>query len=77
MYYIGLKGGLENAGWEAADLPENWLELARERTLKIVGEIRAGHMDVAPSDRDKCQFCDCRDVCRIETAQPATVAEGA
>jgi len=77
MYYIGLKGGVEPAGWEAADLPENWLELARERTLKIVEEIRAGHMDVAPSDRDKCRFCDCVDVCRIETAQPATVAEGA
>ena len=68
MYYIGLKGGVEPAGWEAADLPENWLELARERTLKIVEEIRAGHMDVAPSDRDKCRFCDCVDVCRIETA---------
>jgi ATP-dependent helicase/DNAse subunit B len=77
MYYIGLKGGVEPAGWEAADMPPNWLALARERTFKIVEEIRAGRIDVAPSDRDKCRFCDCADVCRIETALPAIAAEGA
>jgi ATP-dependent helicase/DNAse subunit B len=77
MYYIGLKGGIERAGWEAADLPEDWLERSREQTLRIVAEIRAGRTDVAPSDRDKCRFCDCADVCRIETAQPAAVADAA
>jgi ATP-dependent helicase/DNAse subunit B len=77
MYYIGLKGGVEPAGWEAADLPPDWLELSRARTLRIVEEIRAGRVDVAPSDRDKCRFCDCVDICRIEIGQPADVAEGA
>ena len=77
MYYIGLKGGMERAGWEAAELPPDWLQQARERTLHIVEEIRAGRVEVAPSDRDKCRFCDCKDVCRIETVQPAAVAEGA
>jgi ATP-dependent helicase/DNAse subunit B len=77
MYYLGLKGGVEPAGWEAADLPEDWLDQARARTLAIVDQIRAGRVDVAPSDRDKCRFCDCADVCRIETAEPARVAEGA
>jgi putative RecB family exonuclease len=77
MYYIGLKGGVEYAGWEARDLPPDWLEQSRQRTLRMVEEIRAGRVDVAPSDRDKCRFCDCADVCRIETAQPAAVEEGA
>jgi len=77
MYYIGLKGGVELAGWEAADMAPDWLEQSRARTLKIVEEIRAGRIDVAPSDRDKCRFCDCIDVCRIEVAQPTTVVEGA
>jgi ATP-dependent helicase/DNAse subunit B len=77
MYYIGLKGGVEHAGWEASELPPDWLEESRERTLRVVEEIRAGRVDVAPSDRDKCRFCDCADVCRIETAQPAMVVEGA
>jgi hypothetical protein len=40
-----------------------------------VEEIRAGRVDVAPSDRGKCRFCDCVDVCRIETAQGAAAAE--
>jgi ATP-dependent helicase/DNAse subunit B len=76
MYYIGLKGGVEPAGWEASELEPDWLDQARTRTLAIVEQIRAGRMDVAPSDRDKCRFCDCADVCRIEIAQPQTAVEG-
>jgi ATP-dependent helicase/DNAse subunit B len=77
MYYIGLKGGVERAGWEAAELPADWLDESRARTIAIVEEIRAGRVEVAPFDRDKCRFCDCADVCRIEIAQPETAAEGA
>jgi ATP-dependent helicase/DNAse subunit B len=76
MYYIGLKGGFQPAGWEASELEPDWLDQARTRTLAIVEQIRAGHVDVAPSDRDKCRFCDCADVCRIEIAQPETAVEG-
>ena len=76
MYYIGLKGGVEPAGWEAADLEPDWLDQARARTLAIVEQIRSGRMDVAPADRDKCRFCDCADVCRIEIAEPQAAAEG-
>jgi ATP-dependent helicase/DNAse subunit B len=80
MYYIGLKGGIEPAGWEAAELPPDWLDESRARTLAIVDRIRAGRIEVAPSDRDKCRFCDCADVCRIEAcrieiAQPETAPE--
>jgi ATP-dependent helicase/DNAse subunit B len=77
MYYIGLKGGVEPAGWESAELPADWLDESRAWTLAIVDQIRAGRIEVAPSDRDKCRFCDCADVCRIEIAQPETAAEGA
>jgi len=76
MYYIGLKGGVEPAGWEAAELDPGWLDQSGARTLAIVEQIRAGRMDVAPFDRDKCRFCDCADVCRIEIAQPEIAAEG-
>jgi ATP-dependent helicase/DNAse subunit B len=77
MYYVGLKGEVETAGWERADEAPDWLDQGRARTLQIVEEIRAGRFDVAPVDRDKCRFCDCADVCRIETVQPAFVVEGA
>jgi ATP-dependent helicase/DNAse subunit B len=75
MYYVGLKGGIEHAGWD--ELEPGWLDRAQKQTLAIVDQIREGRIDVAPSDRDKCRFCDCADVCRIEIAQPEAVVEGA
>ncbi len=77
MYYIGLKKKLEYVGWEAADLPPDWEARATGRTLQIAGDIRAGRMAVAPLDPDKCGFCDCRDVCRVEGVEAAAMVEGA
>ena len=77
MYYIGLKGGVEPVGWEADELAPGWLEESRDRTLRIVEEIRGGRVEVKPHDREKCRFCDCADVCRIEIGYPAAAAEGA
>jgi len=77
MYYIGLKGGVEYAGWKVEEKPPDWLERARLTTLSIVEEIRAGRIDVVPADPDKCRFCDYRDVCRVETGGAAVEAEGA
>jgi CRISPR/Cas system-associated exonuclease Cas4 (RecB family) len=44
--------------------------------MGIVAAIRSGRMAVAPSDRDKCRYCDFRDVCRV-AGEEAAVAEGA
>ena len=83
MFYVGVKGGIEYAGWSDAPLmdslalPEKWLEAARERTLRIVEEIRRGRVEIVPADRDSCRFCDAKDICRIEVAAAAEQAEGA
>jgi RecB family exonuclease len=83
MFYVGLKGGIEYAGWcdddtaKGLPLPEDWLETTRQRTLRIVEEIRGGRVEIVPADRDACRFCDARDVCRIEVAAAAEQAEGA
>ena len=77
MYYVGLKGRIEPAGWEAAELDPDWLEQSRMRTIAIVEQIREGRFEVAPSNREKCRFCDCADVCRVEIAEPEAVAEEA
>ena len=70
MFYVGVKGGIEYAGWsddqsmDSLALPENWLETTRERTLRIVEEIRRGRVEILPADRDSCRFCDAKDICR-------------
>ena len=70
MFYVGVKGGIEYAGWSADQsmdslaLPENWLEITRERTLRMVEEIRGGRVEILPADRDSCRFCDAKDICR-------------
>ena len=83
--YLGVKGEILYAGWsdhplmESLALPENWLENTRRRTLEIVGEIRAGRVEVHPADRESCRFCDAKDVCRVETQGAALIeiTEGA
>jgi putative RecB family exonuclease len=74
MYYIGLKGAVEYAQWEAL---EGWQARAVEKTLRIVEEIRGGRIAVEPVDVDKCRFCDAKDICRNEIGAAAAVAEGA
>jgi RecB family exonuclease len=79
MFYIGVKGGVRYAGWsakpllDAAPLPEDWFERTKERTLRIVQEIRTGRVKPEPANRENCRFCDARDVCRIETRAAAEV----
>jgi ATP-dependent helicase/DNAse subunit B len=77
MHYVALKGGIEEIGWDAP-FPEGFFERAIEKTVSAVEEIRAGRVAVEPSNRDKCRYCDFRDVCRVAAAgEAAEVAEGA
>jgi ATP-dependent helicase/DNAse subunit B len=81
MFYVGLKGGIEYAGWSddqrmgSLALPEKWLESARQGTLRIVEEIRRGRVEIVPADRDSCRFCGAKDICRIEVAAVAAATE--
>ena len=83
MFYLGLKGEILYVGWSGTQLldslpmPENWLAATRERTLRIVGEIRSGRADAAPADTADCRFCDYRDACRVEVKTAAAQVEGA
>jgi ATP-dependent helicase/DNAse subunit B len=83
MFYIGLKGGVAYEGWsdqgllDADPMPENWLEVTAERSRRTVAEIRAGRVEAAPAELEKCRFCECRDVCRVSTRQAEAMVEGA
>jgi len=79
VFYVGLKGGVRYAGWSQArelksePMPENWFEIALERAQRAVDEIRAGRIEAKPADADDCQYCECRDVCRIDVPMAAVV----
>jgi ATP-dependent helicase/DNAse subunit B len=73
MFYVGLKGGVVYAGWK--EIPEGWLERKKEQTLQVVAEIRAGRVDVAPANPDKCRYCDFRDVCRVAAGEAEALVE--
>ena len=79
MFYVGLRGGVEYAGWK--EIPEGWLERKKEQTLQVVAAIRAGRVESIPAKPDKCRYCDFRDVCRVEVGEaegyPLGRAEGA
>jgi ATP-dependent helicase/DNAse subunit B len=79
VFYVGLKGGVEYAGWsdsgqlESRTMPEDWFARTRERAQRAVEEIRGGRIEVKPADRESCRYCQCRDVCRIEVPLAAVV----
>jgi len=74
MFYVGLKGGVVYAGW--SEIPEGWLERKKAQTLQVVAEIRAGRVDVAPANPDKCRYCEFRDACRVAAGYPLGRAAG-
>jgi ATP-dependent helicase/nuclease subunit B len=67
MQYVGLKAGVEIAGWDDGEFPDGFFENAEIRTLHAVEQIRGGTVAPRPADPGKCGFCDYRDVCRFET----------
>jgi hypothetical protein len=83
MFYVGLKAGVEYAGWsnsgilDSLPIPEDWLEIAQRRTIQAMQEIRAGRVEVAPANPANCRFCDCRDICRVNLGVVAALAETA
>lgn len=83
MLYCGLRGEVTWAGWhlpafgwqdlgessDAARLREI-VDTALEGSRNVAERIGKGEIAAAPADRKKCDWCEFRDACRVET-QPA------
>jgi ATP-dependent helicase/DNAse subunit B len=80
MLYCGLKGEVEWEGWHApieglervgtACQPQQIRELmerAERQAVESREGILAGRVEAHPTDRKKCDWCDYRDICRVET----------
>jgi RecB family exonuclease len=75
VLYLGVKGKIDYVGWSvdriagSEEFPKGWFEKARESTLSVIGEIRAGTIAPDPSDLKHCKYCDFRDACRFDSAR--------
>ena len=83
VFYVGLKKEVKYAGWsedgflDSLPMPDDWLAAARQKTLRVVEEIRAGRVEPHPADPAKCRQCDYRDACRSRARQAfVEAAEG-
>jgi RecB family exonuclease len=65
MYFCRVKNGTAWDGWESgvAELAQS----AQETALRVHDGILSGRIAVAPAEPDDCRFCDCRDMCRVES----------
>jgi len=81
MFYLGVKGKIQYVGWSDENLltgepfPAGWFEQARERTLGVIEQIRAGRVEPDPADLKHCEYCDFRDACRVEPRKAALIPE--
>jgi ATP-dependent helicase/DNAse subunit B len=92
MLYCGVKKKVNWEGWQAIPGLEGIGEACtRERLQELMDSaaqaasdahaaILAGRVAVHPADRKKCDWCDYRDICRVETSQverPPELGSGA
>jgi ATP-dependent helicase/DNAse subunit B len=88
MLFCGLKKGVTWGGWHLAvpelgsvgtaatrDVLHDLAHDAAETALRVHQEIASGRIEVKPADRNKCNWCDYRDICRVET-MPAVKSAG-
>jgi RecB family exonuclease len=89
MLYCGLRNKVTWEGWHVplagldaageSTTPARLRELmnaAAHKAAEVHEAIVSGRIAVAPADRDKCEWCDFRDICRVETAAAARGAGG-
>lgn len=79
MLFVGVKGRLEWEGWHiqipglertgevcARERLRELMDLAEQSAVSAQEGILAGRIEVRPADRKKCDWCDYRDICRVE-----------
>ncbi len=88
MFYCALRGEVSWHGWHTLQhsigrstrcTPEvlrEVIDTAVTVSLEAAARIRDGVVEPAPRDMDRCRFCACLDICRLESAARAAAGGG-
>ncbi|HVW10917.1 MAG TPA: PD-(D/E)XK nuclease family protein [Bryobacteraceae bacterium] len=59
-------GAVPGGDFELNEMPADWIESARERSIARLRSFLAGDVHPEPHTADECKWCDYRNACRVE-----------
>jgi len=74
--FCAFRRGVKWGGWTGEDKIEELIRRSISTVLKAAAEIGEGRIEPVPADENVCDYCDYRDICRVETAEPEVFAGG-
>ena len=88
MLFVGVKGRVQWEGWHieiaglertgevcSAEGLRELMDRAEREAANAHAGILAGRIEVHPTDRKKCDWCEYHDICRVETMAQERVSE--
>src|SRR5665213_534947 len=84
MMYLAVRDD-QRFGWGAVpgvdlnlkEMPPNWIEDARSRTIDRISDFLSGAIHPEPTEHDLCKWCDFAAACRYTESQALVMIEGA
>ncbi len=75
MLFGAVRGEPGWRGWRDRDQIEDLIRTAVERSREAAAAVAGGRIEPQPADPSQCDYCDFRDICRVE-AQSAVARTG-
>jgi len=84
MFYCGLRQSVTWEGWHA-NVPglkigesrtslQELIDAAEQKAIEVFESIASGNIEVRPTDKTKCRYCDYNAICRVESIPKAASA---
>jgi len=83
MFYCGLRQSVTWDGWhtnvpglnlgEARVSLRELIDAAEQKAIEVFESIASGNIEVRPTDKNKCRYCDYNAICRVESISRAAI----
>jgi len=77
MYFCGVKKGVTRKGWDDPSTVAELMRIAEQKAVEVHEAALSGRFQVLPTDTAKCLWCECHDICRVESMARPLAAEAA